>query len=360
MDSLRAPISIRQKNTGVNEESEFSVSLSGNTANITFNNLTSLERGEIRRAGGVDFSFEPENDQQFRPIESANLNENVLNVTFNNLQPIAEPATFNGVEGGQISGNVLTQPNVANGLTDRDEDGDDFQAVLVSGPTAGSFSTALQSNGSFVFDVPGAPSVGTITFDYKLIETSSGLESNTVTVSLEISQAPVTPPVAADDAFTTNEDTAFAGDLTAANPATADSVAAGQPEIDLQLVVGPALGTVTPTLVGGVWRGAFTYTPNEDASGTDTFVYTLRDADANNGTDTATVTITIDPVNDEPVAKNCDFGDHQRSAGRTDAGSVGRAVRGRRGRRSGDSDNRRFHGLGRSDRVFTRRRRGDL
>src|SRR5688572_32639223 len=45
-----------------------------------------------------------------------------------------------------------------------------------------------------------------------------------------------------------------------------------------------------------------TYTPDPDFNGTDTFDYTA--SDGNGGTDTATVTVTVDPVNDAPVAQD--------------------------------------------------------
>lgn len=45
--------------------------------------------------------------------------------------------------------------------------------------------------------------------------------------------------------------------------------------------------------------GSFTYTPNANFNGEDSFEYTITDADGD--TDIATATITIDPVNDAPV-----------------------------------------------------------
>jgi YVTN family beta-propeller protein/VCBS repeat-containing protein len=46
--------------------------------------------------------------------------------------------------------------------------------------------------------------------------------------------------------------------------------------------------------------GHFTYTPNANFNGTDSFNYTV--SDGKGGTDTATATVTITPVNDAPVA----------------------------------------------------------
>ena len=46
--------------------------------------------------------------------------------------------------------------------------------------------------------------------------------------------------------------------------------------------------------------GTVTYTPAANFTGTDTFTYTVRDG--NGGSDDGTVTVTVDPVNDAPVA----------------------------------------------------------
>jgi len=68
--------------------------------------------------------------------------------------------------------------------------------------------------------------------------------------------------------------------------------------------------TVSATLVTNVVNGAltlntdgtFTYTPDANFNGSDSFEYTLDDG--NGGTDTAIVTLTVNPVNDAPVALN--------------------------------------------------------
>src|SRR4029450_12354263 len=49
-------------------------------------------------------------------------------------------------------------------------------------------------------------------------------------------------------------------------------------------------------------NGSFTYTPAANFNGTDTFTYHASDGTAQSNT--ATVTITVNPVNDAPVATN--------------------------------------------------------
>ena len=64
------------------------------------------------------------------------------------------------------------------------------------------------------------------------------------------------------------------------------------------LVTGPSNGTLTPTLNPD---GSFTYTPNPNFSGTDSFTYQAVDS-LGGVSNTATVTITVTAVNDPPVA----------------------------------------------------------
>jgi VCBS repeat-containing protein len=65
----------------------------------------------------------------------------------------------------------------------------------------------------------------------------------------------------------------------------------------------PSYGLATPPSNGTAVvnpDGTFTYTPNANFNGSDSFTYTVDDG--NGGTDTATVIITINAVNDPPVA----------------------------------------------------------
>src|SRR4029077_12536302 len=105
-------------------------------------------------------------------------------------------------------------------------------------------------------------------------------------------------PVAANDAYTTNEDTP----LTIAAP----GVLANDTDVDLNdtrtavLVAasGPASGALTLNA-----DGSFTYTPTLNFNGTDSFKYQAKDA-AGALSNVATVTITVNAVNDAPVAAN--------------------------------------------------------
>src|SRR4029077_12423683 len=103
-------------------------------------------------------------------------------------------------------------------------------------------------------------------------------------------------PVAANDAYTTNEDTP----LTIAAP----GVLANDTDVDLNDTRTAVL--VAATASGGLTLnadGSFTYTPTLNFNGTDSFKYQAKDA-AGALSNVATVTITVNAVNDPPVAAN--------------------------------------------------------
>ena len=99
-------------------------------------------------------------------------------------------------------------------------------------------------------------------------------------------------PVAVNDAATTAEETAVSG-----NVLTNDTDVDAGTTLTATLVASPANGTVTLASNGG-----FTYTPNANFNGTDSFTYTASDGTA--ASNVATVTITVTAVNDAPVAVN--------------------------------------------------------
>ncbi|MFW2592011.1 Ig-like domain-containing protein, partial [Aliarcobacter butzleri] len=101
-------------------------------------------------------------------------------------------------------------------------------------------------------------------------------------------------PVAVNDTFTLDEDASYTGTVTSNDTLSGDGgnkfTVAKQPEH----------GTVTMNE-----DGTFTYTPAKDYNGADSFEYTITDVDGD--TSTAVVSLTVNPVNDVPVAVNDTF-----------------------------------------------------
>ena len=170
---------------------------------------------------------------------------------------------------------------------DTDVDGDTLSAVVVDGPTHSATFT-LHADGSYDY-TPDPDFHGTDTFTYTANDAS--LNSNTATVTITVNSVN-DAPVATDDTATTNEDTA----LTVAAPGVLanDSDADGD-TLSAALVTDVAHGTLVLAA-----DGSYTYTPAANFNGTDTFTYTASDGSL--PSNVATVTITVNPVNDAPVA----------------------------------------------------------
>ncbi len=112
-----------------------------------------------------------------------------------------------------------------------------------------------------------------------------------------------TPPVATGDSYSTSEDTP----LTVAAPGVlANDTDADGDLLTAALVSGPAHGSLT---FGS--DGSFTYTPNSNYSGPDSFSYQANDNSANSNS--AIVNINVTAVNDPPSGTNktiATFGRH--------------------------------------------------
>ena len=99
-------------------------------------------------------------------------------------------------------------------------------------------------------------------------------------------------PIACDDAATLDEDTAATGNVLTNDSTDGTAIAR------IETLSEPAHGTLTLEN-----DGSFTYMPEADYYGTDSFSYRLVD-EQGRVSNTATVTLTVRPVNDAPVAVN--------------------------------------------------------
>ena len=171
-------------------------------------------------------------------------------------------------------------------INDVDPDGDDLIALHGQPPAHGTVSDL----GGFFIYVPHPNYFGTDTFTYYANDGQGNSNETTVHVTI----LPVNdPPIAFDDAATTDEDTPKDIFLLA-NDIDIDDVLVGSMIV---IVDSPGNGAVTVD----VNTGAVTYTPNLNYNGNDVFTYQVKDA-SDALSNVATVTITINPVNDAPVA----------------------------------------------------------
>ena len=175
-----------------------------------------------------------------------------------------------------------TPTDIAVLSNDTDTDGDTLSAALVSSPAHGSVS--LNPNGSFTY-TPNDNYNGGDSFTYKASDGKGGEDTATVNIAVNaINDA----PVADNQNVSTNEDTNESITLTATD--------AENDPLTFSVVDTPTHGTLSGT-------GAnLTYHPAANYNGSDSFTYKANDGSADSNV--ATVSITVNAVNDAPVAAN--------------------------------------------------------
>src|SRR6056297_2097412 len=119
------------------------------------------------------------------------------------------------------------------------------------------------------------------------------LDGDDLFFRMDVSDTENQAPVAVDDAFSTDEDTSL--NIAAPGVLSNDSDAELDP-ITAVLDAGPA-NAVSFNLNAD---GSFDYVPNADFNGSDSFTYFANDGQADSAA--ATVTITVNAINDAPVA----------------------------------------------------------
>ncbi len=162
---------------------------------------------------------------------------------------------------------------------DTDADDDALSAVLVSGVGHGALT--FSPDGSFVY-TPAGNFVGSDSFSYKA--TDGALDSGVATVTIEVTGSTNSAPVAVNDTYTVAEDDS----LEVAAPGVLGNDTGDGP-LSAVLVSGTSHGTLTFHA-----NGSFTYLPEDNFNGTDTFTYRANDGTFDSGV--ATVTIAVTPV----------------------------------------------------------------
>jgi gliding motility-associated-like protein len=217
--------------------------------------------------GADSFTFQA-NDGIFSSIAAGTI---TITVTPVNDKPIANNLNVSTAEDTPVATNV----------TASDVEGDALTYTVVAVPLHGTLSGTLPN----LTYTPSPNYFGQDTYTFKV---NDGLEdSNVATVSINIT--PVADAPAADPQnITTAEDTPVAIALTGTDP--------DLDALTFAVVTGPTNGTLSGT-------GAnVTYTPNANYFGPDSFTFRVNDGGLNSAP--ATISITVTPVDDNPVANN--------------------------------------------------------
>ena len=174
---------------------------------------------------------------------------------------------------------------------DSDFDGDVLSLIDVFNPISGSVSYDVQSEQVIFTPDPGF--TGDATFEYRISDNNGGIAAAVVTVTIN-EPFVNNPPIAQDDAFTTQEGI---GLWIGVSELLVNDFDPDGDTISVVSYTQPTNGNVSDQGLG-----LFNYTPNPGFTGTDSFTYTI--SDGNGGTLTATVTINVTggPQNNPPIA----------------------------------------------------------
>ncbi|MFK7835564.1 MAG: tandem-95 repeat protein [Sulfitobacter sp.] len=162
--------------------------------------------------------------------------------------------------------------------------------------TIGSFTSpdgevVNNGDGTITF-TPDDDFVGTATIGYELTDPDGGSDTGEITVEVDV--APDLGPTAVPDFEETDEDTSVIVDLLG-NDTDPDNT---NDELTLEAVsVSPDEGTVED-----LGDGTVRFTPAQDFNGEATISYAVSDPDGN--TDDGTAFVTVNPINDAPIAND--------------------------------------------------------
>ncbi|MBP3966438.1 Ig-like domain-containing protein [Paenibacillus lignilyticus] len=171
-----------------------------------------------------------------------------------------------------------------------DEDGDELSFELIDPPSSSSFVNAhLYSETSTLVLTAVNPSSQSLIVT---VDGTDGEESATKLFSVTVGAAPVVnhPPVAGAISFEVDEDGSYLGTFNGTDADETDT-------LTYSVLTPPGHGTLS---YDSLDLNQFRYTPAAGFSGTDSFTYVANDGTAESLK--ATVSITINPVNDKPVA----------------------------------------------------------
>ena len=260
-------------------------------------------------AGSDSFKFKARdkgvNDDSSTDVENS-VDAATVSITVNNTDndpPVAENQTLSANEETETGTITLVAADPAPDDTTLTYS---IASLPINGKLkdGGTVITALGDLTGALTYLPNSDFIGTDTFKFTAKDDeSTPAVSNQATVTINVSDAN-DPPVAQNQSLTTDEETETATiTLTATDPDPSDTVFTF---VISSLPTNGILkdGGITISTTGNVLSGALTYLPTNNFVSTDTFTFKARDDESLESTSAATVSISVNDVNDPPVAKD--------------------------------------------------------
>lgn len=210
-----------------------------------------------------------------------------LNISATNDAPIALNGNYSTSEDATLNGSsVLTN--------DSDPDGDLLIINTTPVVNVSSGNLTLNSNGTFTY-IPALNFNGTVSFTYEVCDNAIPSLCATAVTSIDVLSVNDAPS-ALPDVYSINEDT----------PLNGSSVLANDFDLELNAIslnTTPIIAPLHGLLILNS-NGTFTYTPFPNYNGTDSFTYEICDNGTPSLCATAVANITINSINDNPIALN--------------------------------------------------------
>jgi large repetitive protein len=271
--------------------------LSGSLANdidvdgniLTYSIVTAGPGGSLIVQSNGDFQFFPNPNfsgfttstyQVCDPSNACAQATLILEIIEINDDPIINADTFSGSEDQQVIGSVLTN--------DIEPDGEIIYYFTTSNPQNGTI--VLNANGNFVY-TPNPNWSGVEVIQFYGCDPCAVCGQSTLTIQINsVNDLPIS--TAAN--FNSQEDVIFNGNISSFNSDIDDVV------LNYSLTSAAANGSIILNS-----NGTFSYTPNANFNGADSFNYQVCDDD--NGCVSSLVNLNVLPLNDAPVSNGGSF-----------------------------------------------------
>ncbi len=249
---------------------------------ITYQRQQDVSQGSLIFSSSGNFTYTPSANSHGTDSftftatdDNGTSNPATVSITIKSINdpPVAQDKTVTATEDTSLNDQ----------LNATDTENDSLTYSQLQAPTKGSLT--LNTSGAFTY-TPHANLTGSDSFTFRVNDGNDN--SNTATVNITIQEVN-DPPIAQNKTVTAIEDTALNDQLNATDTEN-DSLTYSQ-------LQAPATGSLTLNI-----SGAFSYTPHENVSGSDSFTFRVNDGKENSNI--ATVNITIQEVNDPPLAND--------------------------------------------------------
>lgn len=274
--------------------------LDGDSLTINTTPIMNVSNGTLTLNSNGSFGYVPNNnyhgsDNFTYEVSDGNggIAQSNVTLTINAVSdlPVAIADSYSVDEEGSLTILIGDTNNLLSNDSDGDNDSLTVDTTPISNVTSGSLT--LNNDGSFNYQ-PIIDFSGIDSFIYEISDGNGGTAQATVTLTVNgINDF----PVAQNDSYSFAEDFTWVRFVT-----DGDQLLSNDSDVD-----GDTLTVNTTPLIdvgNGILTlaadGSFSYTPNEDYTGADSFTYEI--SDGNGGTAQASVALIVNPINDSPVA----------------------------------------------------------